>query len=91
MSHWIRNCKCLILWITSIGLQTHVFCQDKGGFWPQWRGPNRDNMSIEEGLLQQWQDGGPPLAWRVSGIGEGIAAVAVADRRVITAGCFRNP
>ncbi|HWQ93229.1 MAG TPA: serine/threonine protein kinase, partial [Clostridia bacterium] len=32
--------------------------------WPQWRGPDRDGVSKETGLLQQWPAGGPTLAWK---------------------------
>ena len=55
-----------------------------GGHWPQWRGPNRDNVSTETGLLKEWPEGGPPLVWRAEGIGEGIASVAVAGGRLFT-------
>ena len=27
--------------------------------WPQWRGPNRDGISAEKGLLKTWPEGGP--------------------------------
>jgi hypothetical protein len=27
--------------------------------WPQWRGPNRDGISNETGLLQEWPAEGP--------------------------------
>ena len=30
--------------------------------WPQWRGPNRDGVSTETGLLQSWKAGGPAVA-----------------------------
>ena len=39
--------------------------------WPQWRGPNRDGISAEKGLLKEWPKGGPPLAWQAKGAGEG--------------------
>ena len=42
--------------------------------WPQWRGPNRDDVSAEKGLLQQWPTGGPTLAWKTSGLGAGFFA-----------------
>jgi len=38
--------------------------------WPQWRGPERTNISKETGLLDQWPDDGPKLADEV------LAAVA---------------
>ena len=34
--------------------------------WPQWRGPNRDGISRETGLLQAWPKTGPPLVWTVT-------------------------
>ena len=32
--------------------------------WFQWRGPNRDGISQETGLLQAWPKAGPALVWR---------------------------
>ncbi len=52
------------------------------GLWSQWRGPNRDNISTEQGLLQEWPAVGPPLSWRVSGLGQGISPVSVAGGRI---------
>ena len=50
--------------------------------WPQWQGPNRNAVSTETGLLRQWQDGGPPLAWRVEALGGGDSAPAVAQGKL---------
>ena len=54
--------------------------------WPSWRGPNRDAVSTETGLLKEWPEGGPPLAWRIEGIGRGMSSVAIADGRIYTMG-----
>ncbi len=54
--------------------------------WPQWRGPNRDGRSPETGLLQSWPEGGPPLAWRATGLGGGFSSVSVAGGRIFTLG-----
>lgn len=54
--------------------------------WPQWRGPNRDGISAERGLLKSWPAGGPPLAWRATGAGEGYSSFAVANGRLYTLG-----
>jgi len=56
--------------------------------WPQWRGPERDGRSPDHGLLKAWPEGGPPLAWRASGLGGGYSSVAVAGDRVYTMGDF---
>lgn len=57
-----------------------------GEDWPQWRGPNRDGVSLETGLRQSWPDGGPPLIFRADGLGAGYSTVAVADGRIHTQG-----
>jgi outer membrane protein assembly factor BamB len=54
--------------------------------WPGWRGLNRDAVSPETGLLQEWGPGGPPLAWKASGIGTGYSSVAVVGDRIYTEG-----
>jgi len=54
--------------------------------WPQWRGPNRDGISSETGLLAAWPPAGPRLVWRATGLGEGYASIAVARGRLYTQG-----
>src|SRR5687768_11608453 len=54
--------------------------------WPQWRGPNRDAVSTEKGLLQDWPQDGPPLLWTAKGLGRGMSSVSVADGRILTMG-----
>lgn len=50
--------------------------------WPQWRGPERDGISEETGLLKQWPEEGPPLIWRVDNLGDGFSTPAVVDDRI---------
>ena len=54
--------------------------------WPGWRGPNRDGLSTETGLLPEWGPGGPPLAWKASGIGTGYSSVAVVGDKIFASG-----
>jgi outer membrane protein assembly factor BamB len=54
--------------------------------WPQWRGPKRDDVSTEKGLLQQWPAGGPTLVWKATGLGAGHGGVSIAGGRVFTTG-----
>ena len=56
------------------------------GEWPQWRGPERNGVSKDAGLLKQWPESGPPLVWRVSGLGSGFSSVAVTGGRIFTTG-----
>src|SRR5438034_1265652 len=34
------------------------------GDWPQWRGPQRNGISGETGLLKEWPKEGPKLRWQ---------------------------
>lgn len=57
-----------------------------GADWPQWRGPNRDGISKETGLLKQWPEQGPPLVWKATGAGVGYSSMSVANGRLYTMG-----
>jgi hypothetical protein len=50
--------------------------------WPQWRGPDRDGISQERGLLQQWPKEGPKLLWKRTDIGSGYSTPAVVGDRL---------
>ncbi len=54
--------------------------------WNQFRGPNRDGISPETGLLQAWPSGGPPQLWKTAGIGTGYSAISVGGTRGFTMG-----
>lgn len=54
--------------------------------WFQWRGPNRDGISVETGLLQAWPKGGPPQVWRTSGAGNGYSSFSSSGGRLYTLG-----
>src|SRR4029079_12315824 len=54
--------------------------------WPQWRGPNRDGVSKETGLLQKWPEGGPKLVWQVSDLGDGYSTPSVVGDRIYVLG-----
>ncbi|HLO00156.1 MAG TPA: PQQ-binding-like beta-propeller repeat protein [Pyrinomonadaceae bacterium] len=50
--------------------------------WPQWRGPERNGISQERGLLKQWPAAGPKLLWQVNEIGDGYSTPAVVGTRI---------
>ncbi len=54
--------------------------------WPQWRGPNRDDISKETGLLKSWPEGGPKKIWSYDKAGNGYSGFAVDDGKVFTMG-----
>ena len=50
--------------------------------WPQWRGPHRDGISQETGLLQDWPKDGPKLLWQIKDAGSGFSTPAVVGDRI---------
>lgn len=58
----------------------------RAGDWPQFRGPNRDDLSTETGLLKSWPKEGPPLLWKATGVGGGYSSISVAGDRIYTLG-----
>ncbi|HLF94862.1 MAG TPA: PQQ-binding-like beta-propeller repeat protein, partial [Planctomycetota bacterium] len=76
---------------TSCGILVLVFAACAGGSlraddWPQYRGPKRDDVSAEKGLLQQWPEKGPPLLWTYANAGVGYSGPAVVKGRYYTIG-----
>lgn len=53
----------------------------RAGDWPQFRGPNRDNISTETGLLKSWPADGPKVLWKIP-VAEGYAGAAIRDGRI---------
>jgi outer membrane protein assembly factor BamB len=54
--------------------------------WPQWRGPNRDALSKETGLLKKWAKDGPELVWTFDKAGSGYAGPAVVGGKLFCMG-----
>jgi len=54
--------------------------------WPQFRGPSRDGVSRETGLLQSWPEGGPKRIWEVQGLGRGYSSPILVGSRVFVTG-----
>ncbi len=49
------------------------------GDWPQWRGPDRTDVSTETGLLKAWPADGPELVWTFKNTGIGFSGPAIVD------------
>ncbi|HEV8542233.1 MAG TPA: PQQ-binding-like beta-propeller repeat protein [Verrucomicrobiae bacterium] len=50
--------------------------------WPQWQGPDRNAVSKETGLLKEWPKEGPPLVWKIKGLGGGYGGPSIAGGRI---------
>src|SRR5215468_9067478 len=56
------------------------------GDWPQWRGPERNGISKDTGLLKQWPSSGPQRSWSISNLGEGYGSIAIRGDRIYVQG-----
>ncbi|MEP7271501.1 MAG: PQQ-binding-like beta-propeller repeat protein, partial [Acidobacteriota bacterium] len=54
--------------------------------WPQWRGPQRNGLSVETGLLKAWPQAGPAQVWSVSNLGQGFGSISVKGDRLFVQG-----
>lgn len=60
------------------------------GDWPQWRGPDRSDVSQETGLLKEWPEGGPKRLWLNEDVGLGYSGVAIVGDNLFTMGARDN-
>lgn len=83
------------MWIAvTVALAAGACCPLRAADWPCFRGPNRDGICTETGLLRQWPEPekegemgpGPPLLWRSEQIGNGFAGVSVHGALLYTIG-----
>jgi outer membrane protein assembly factor BamB len=54
--------------------------------WPQFRGPDRTDVSRETGLLRSWPPGGPKLLWTFDKTGIGYSGPSVVGDRLYLMG-----
>jgi outer membrane protein assembly factor BamB len=73
----MRNYKVylpMVVWSVCI---MNIHAQD----WPQFLGPDRNNISSQEGILRTWPENGPEVLWTVD-IGTGFGGAVSKDGRV---------
>ena len=63
--------------VVTLGLASAIVMAARADQWPQWRGPQRNGISQETGLLKQWPADGPKLLWHAKQIGSGYSTPAV--------------
>lgn len=68
-----RAGACVICMATSLAV---------AGDWPQWRGPQRNGISQEKGLLPEWPKDGPRLVWQIKDLGKGYSTPSVVGERL---------
>ena len=70
---------------SAVGADDGLIASGEPG-WPQWRGPRRDGISDEKGLMQSWPEGGPSVLWKTSELGKGWSSPIIVDRRLYVTG-----
>lgn len=77
----------LTLPLTASGQESGpVLIRSDMGEWSQWRGPRRDGISEETGLLRSWPEGGPARLWTAADIGHGYSSPIVAEETIYITG-----
>ncbi len=56
------------------------------GEWPAFRGPNRDGISPDTGLLKEWPEGGPEKLWVFENAGMGYSGFSMVGGHLFTMG-----
>lgn len=67
-----------------------IFSFSFGQIDSQWRGPERDGIYPDKGLLKEWPADGPKLLWSVDGLCEGYSSPAVTSDRVYVTGMVKG-
>ena len=78
----LRVFRSAVLSFCAVALGGHLIAGD----WPSWRGPNRDDISTETGLLKSWPEGGPKKLWDTREAGLGYSGFAIVGNRLYTMG-----
>jgi outer membrane protein assembly factor BamB len=81
-SRLLASIAVLCLCFLAMSLASSASMATSTSDWPQWRGPQRDGISKESGLLKQWPKGGPKLLWQVNDIGDGYSTPSVVGTRI---------
>jgi outer membrane protein assembly factor BamB len=74
--------RLLLVGIAVLLLGSHAGADD----WPQFRGPKRDGVSTEKGLLKEWPKDGLKPVWSFKNAGLGFSSMAIADGKLYTLG-----
>lgn len=77
---------CSIAFLLLLAQASLAQVPSKPGDWPQWRGPDREGVSTERGLLKEWPKDGPTMVWQVDTVGVAYSSISVKDGRIYTQG-----
>ena len=72
--------------VLSLALLSLLAASASATDWPQWRGPNRDGICTETGLLKSWPTDGPSQVWTASDLGTGYGTPSIANGKIYGTG-----
>lgn len=78
-----RVLQCVVLCAAVFVLSLAARSSDS---WPTFRGAERTAVAPDKGLLDEWPEGGPKLAWKAVGAGRGYSSLAIVGGRIYTLG-----
>ncbi len=76
----------LLLLLTFLVIFIEINSQDIS----QWRGPNRNGIYSESGLLRKWPETGPKLLWHFNELGDGHSSAAITNAGIFTTGMLNG-
>ena len=79
-----RSALSLLVLLFSLSVAAHA------SDWPQWRGPDRTDVSKETGLLKEWPASGPKQVWIYKNGGNGYSGPAIVAGKLFTMGTRDN-
>jgi outer membrane protein assembly factor BamB len=86
--HVLGFCAILLMLTipASMAEQSVSLVRSKEAGWPQFRGPARDGVSLETGLLKTWPAEGPTLLWDVTDLGDSYSSPIVTEQGIFITG-----
>lgn len=82
----IRRTRCSVRRVAIFTLSLAATAATFAADWPQWRGPKRNGLCTETGLLSRWPQSGPKQLWKITGLGKGYSSVSIIDGKLFTMG-----
>jgi outer membrane protein assembly factor BamB len=75
-----------ILFLFPVLIALAVGCTSDENSFSEWRGPNRQGIFYETGLLKSWPENGPEMLWSFKGLGAGHSSVGIGHNRIFVKG-----
>ena len=75
-----------ILFLLPVLIALGVACTSDESSFSEWRGPNRQGIFYETGLLKSWPEKGPEMLWSFEGLGAGHSSVGIGHNRIFVNG-----